>query len=154
MRLRFINQRAYMWLVGFRNRLLWLRTWYFRSIYGMKIAPDVQISFKARLDKTNPRCLEIGEKTYIAFDSIILAHDFATRRHGGSFEQVTRIGANCFIGCGSIILPGVSIGDHVIVGAGSVVTKDVPAHSIVGGNPAKVLSSGIQTIAYGRLVNE
>ena len=151
MRLRFINQRAFMWLVGLRDTLLWLRTWYFRTLYGMNIAPDVRISFKARLDKTNPRCLEIGEKTYIAFDSIILAHDYATRRHGGSFEQKTRIGANCFIGCGAIILPGVTIGDQVIVGAGSVVTKDVPSHSIVGGNPAQVLRSGIQTIAYGRL---
>lgn len=151
MRLRFVNQRVYMWLVWIRDSLLWLRTWYFRTLYGMKIAPDVRISFKARLDKTNPRCLEIGEKTYIAFDSIILAHDYATRRHGGSFEQVTKIGANCFIGCGAIVLPGVTIGDQVIVGAGSVVTKDVPANSIVGGNPAKILKSGIQTIAYGRL---
>ncbi|UOG90673.1 MAG: acyltransferase [Candidatus Thiothrix sulfatifontis] len=151
MRLRFINQRMFMWLVWFRDNLLWLRTGYFRKLYGMNIAPDVRISFKARLDKTNPRCIEIGEKTYIAFDSIILAHDYATRRHGGQFDQKTRIGANCFIGCGAIILPGVTIGDQVIVGAGSVVTKDVPAHSIVAGNPAKVVRSGIQTIAYGRL---
>lgn len=140
-----------MWLVGFRDSLLWLRTWYFRTLYGMNIAPDVRISFKARLDKTNPRCIEIGEKTYIAFDAIILAHDYATRRHGGQFGQKTQIGANCFIGCAAIILPGVSIGDQVIVGAGSVVTKDVPANSIVAGNPAKVVRSNIQTIAYGRL---
>jgi len=152
MRLRFINQGAFMRLVKLRDALLWLRTWYFRTVYGMKIAPDVRISFKARLDKTNPRCLEIGEKTYVAFDSIILAHDYATQRHGGSFEQKTIIGACCFIGCGAIILPGVTIGDHVIVGAGSVVTKDVPPNSIVGGNPAKVLRSGIKTIAYGRVV--
>lgn len=151
MRLRFINQRMFMWLVWFRDSLLWLRTWYFRTLYGMNIAPDVRISFKARLDKTNPRCVEIGAKTYIAFDAIILAHDYATRRHGGQFGQKTRIGSNCFIGCAAIILPGVSIGDQVIVGAGSVVTKDVPAHSIVAGNPATVVRSGIQTIAYGRL---
>lgn len=151
MRLRFLNQRAYMWLVGIRDTLLWVRTWYFRTLYGMNIAPDVRISFKARLDKTNPRRVEIREKTYIAFDTIILAHDYATRRHGGSFEEKTTIGAQCFIGCGSIILPGVSIGDNVIVGAGSVVTDDVPANSIVAGNPAKVIRSGIQTTDYGRL---
>lgn len=58
----------YISLVKIRDSLLWLRTWYFRSSYGMDIAPDVRISFKARLDKTNPRCY-IGEKTYIAFDS-------------------------------------------------------------------------------------
>ena len=48
-------------------------------------------------------------------------------------------------------MPGVTIGDQVIVGAGSVVTKDVPSGSIVGGNPAKIIRSNIQTIAYGRL---
>lgn len=152
MRLRFLNQRAFMWLVHIRDSLLWLRTWMFRTFYGMQIAPDVRISFKARIDKTNPKCVEIGEKTYIAFDSIILAHDYSTQRHGGAFAQKTKIGKNCFIGCASIIMPGVSVGDHVIVGAGSVVTKDVPSNSIVVGNPAKVVRSGINTIAYGRVV--
>jgi len=152
MRLRFLNQRAFMWLVYLRDSLLWFRTWLFRTVYGMKIAPDVRISFKARIDKTNPTCVEIAEKTYIAFDAIILAHDYSTQRHGGAFSQSTKIGKNCFIGCASIIMPGVQIGDHVIVGAGSVVTKDVPSHSIVAGNPAKVVRSDINTIAYGRLV--
>ncbi len=39
LRLRFINQRVFMWLVWFRDSLLWLRTWYFRTLYGMNIAP-------------------------------------------------------------------------------------------------------------------
>lgn len=152
MRLRFLNQRAFMWLVHLRDSLLWLRAWYFRTLYGMDIAPDVRISFKARLDKTNPKCVKIAEKTYIAFDSIILAHDYSTQRHGGGFSDTTSIGKCCFIGCGSIVMPGVTIGDHVVVGAGSVVTKDVPSGSIVAGNPAKVVRSGINTIAYGRVV--
>lgn len=46
MRLRFVNQSMYMGLVKIRDSLLWLRTWYFRSLYGMDIAPDVRISFK------------------------------------------------------------------------------------------------------------
>lgn len=49
------------------------------------------------------------------------------------------IGNNVWLGGGAIVLPGVSIGDNSIVGAGSVVTKDVPASCIVVGNPAKVL---------------
>ena len=49
------------------------------------------------------------------------------------------IGRNVWLGAGAIILPGVTIGNNSIVGAGSVVTKDVPANVIVVGNPARVL---------------
>jgi maltose O-acetyltransferase len=49
------------------------------------------------------------------------------------------IGNDCWIGGRAIICPGVSIGDNVVVGAGSVVTKDVPSNVVVGGNPAKIL---------------
>ncbi len=147
MRARFVNQRLFMILVHTRNAILYARTWFFRTIYGMDIAKDVRISFKARIDKTNPKGLSIGSKTYIAFDAIILSHDFSTRRH----DAKTRIGSDCFIGCGSIIMPNITIGDQVIVGAGSVVTKDIPPNSIVGGNPAKVLKSNIATTHYGML---
>lgn len=46
---------------------------------------------------------------------------------------------NCWIGAGASILPGVTVGENAIVGAGSVVTKDVEANTIVAGNPAKVI---------------
>lgn len=147
MRLRFVNQRMFMFLVGVRNNILRARTWYFRTVYGMNLAKDVRISFKARLDKTNPQGLTIGEKTMVTFDAIVLSHDFASRKH----DSKTVIGSYCFIGCGSIILPNITIGDHVIVAAGSVVTKDVPSNCIVAGNPAKVLKTGIQTIDYGMI---
>lgn len=147
MRTRFINQKMFMLLVRLRNSLLYMRTCYFRSVYGMNIAPDVRISFKSRIDKTNPKGLTIGTKTMVAFDAIILAHDYASRRHNAK----TVIGSHCFIGCGSIIMPNVTIGNHVIVAAGSVVTKDVPAHCIVAGNPAKIIRKDIQTTDYGML---
>ncbi len=149
MRVRFINHTIFMLLVKLRNALLASRTWYFRTVYGMPVASDVRISFKARIDKTNPQGLYIGSKTYIAFDAIILSHDFSTRRH----RAKTVIGENCFIGAGAIILPNVTIGDQVIVGAGSVVTRDIPSHCAVGGNPAKVLKTGINTIAYGMIAD-
>jgi acetyltransferase-like isoleucine patch superfamily enzyme len=63
----------------------------------------------------------------------------------------TRIGQCCFIGARSVILPGITIGDHSIVGAGSVVTKDVPPNCIVAGNPAKIVREGIMTKRWGRL---
>lgn len=49
------------------------------------------------------------------------------------------IGKNCWIGAGAILLPGVTIGDHTIIGAGSVVTKNIPANVVAVGNPCKVL---------------
>lgn len=150
MRARFINQNMFMVLVRIRNSLLSVRTWYFRTVYGMNIAKDVRMSFKSRIDKTNPKGLTIGTKTMVAFDAIILSHDFASRRHAAK----TVIGSYCFIGCGSIIMPNVTIGDHSVVAAGSVVTKDVPANCIVAGNPAKVIKTGIDTIAYGMLSEE
>ncbi len=147
MRVRFINQRVFMLLVNLRNSLLAARTGFFRTVYGMDIAKDVRISFKARIDKTNPKGLRIGAKTYIAFDAIILSHDFSTRRH----DAKTVIGEKCFIGAAAIILPNITIGDQVIVGAGSVVTKDVPSHCAVAGNPAKVIKTGIETVDYGMI---
>lgn len=50
-----------------------------------------------------------------------------------------RIGWNAWIGQGASIMPGVSIGDHVVVGAGSIVTKSVPSRTVVAGVPAKVI---------------
>lgn len=49
------------------------------------------------------------------------------------------VGNDVWIGGSCVILPGVTIGDHSVVAAGSVVTKDVPANTIVAGNPAKIL---------------
>jgi len=139
-----------MVLVRIRNSLLYARTWYYRTVYGMNIAKDVRLSFKSRIDKTNPKGLTIGEKTMVTFDAIVLSHDYASRRHAAK----TVIGSYCFIGCGSIIMPNVSIGDHTIVAAGSVVTKDVPSHCIVAGNPARVIKTGIDTVDYGMLSEE
>ena len=78
MRARFISQPVFMVLVGIRNILLRFRTGYYRLVYGMDIAKDARISFKARIDKTNPKGLSIGDKTYVAFNTIILSHDFYT----------------------------------------------------------------------------
>ena len=49
------------------------------------------------------------------------------------------IGKNCWLGAGVIVLPGVTIGDNAVIGAGSVVTKDIPSNVVAVGNPCKVL---------------
>jgi maltose O-acetyltransferase len=63
--------------------------------------------------------------------------DALERRKGPEFARPITIGNDCWIGGNAIISPGVTIGDRCIVGAGAVVTKDVPADTIVVGNPAK-----------------
>jgi acetyltransferase-like isoleucine patch superfamily enzyme len=122
--------------------MFWLR-----KILRMDIHPSSRVSLKARLDFTNPHGIHIDEGSYVAFGATILSHDMARVTH---FD--TYIGKNCFIGANSIVLPGVMIGDQCIVAAGCVVTKDVPSHSLVVGNPGKIIKTDIRTKKWGILV--
>lgn len=61
------------------------------------------------------------------------------REKAYQYNIPVRIGRNCWIGAGALILPGVTIGDNTVVGAGSVVTKDLPSNVVAVGNPCKVL---------------
>lgn len=61
------------------------------------------------------------------------------RQKAYQYNMPVRIGRNCWIGAGVMILPGITIGDNTVVGAGSVVTKDLPADVVAVGNPCKVL---------------
>lgn len=61
------------------------------------------------------------------------------REQAYQYNMPVHIGKNCWIGAGAIILPGITIGDNVVVGAGSVVTKDLPSNVVAVGNPCRVL---------------
>ena len=61
------------------------------------------------------------------------------RGQGYQYNMPVRIGKNCWLGVGVIVLPGVTIGEGTVVGAGSVVTKDLPANVVAVGNPCRVL---------------
>lgn len=129
-----------------RKILLGSKLWIYRTVFRMDVDPSVKLSLSAKLDLTYPAGVHVARETYIAFDARVLTHDM-TR---GLYLH-TRIGEHCFIGGRSLILPGVEIGDRVIVGAGSVVTKSVPSDCIVAGNPAKVLREETNIGPYGRL---
>lgn len=116
------------------------------KIYGMNIDKSARISYGAKLDKTNPQGVYIGEESYIASGAIVFTHDFSRGIHKDTF-----IGKRCLIGTNAIIMCGVTIGDEVVVGSGAVVTKDVPSNCIVAGNPAKIIKEGIYTRKYGQL---
>ncbi len=55
------------------------------------------------------------------------------------FNMPVHIGKNCWLGAGVLVMPGVTIGDNSVIGAGSVVTKDIPENVIAVGNPCKIL---------------
>lgn len=61
------------------------------------------------------------------------------REQGYQYNAPVHIGKNCWLGTGVIVLPGITIGDNVVIGAGSVVTKDIPSNVVAVGNPCKVM---------------
>ena len=132
-----------------RDAVISLRRWYLRNVLKMDLHPTCKFSLKANFDTTNPRGVHIGAGTYVAFGAVILSHDMSRL-----VSAHTTIGRNCFVGARSIVMPGITIGDECIIGSGAVVTRDVPSHSVVVGNPAKVVKSGIRTREWGILVEE
>ena len=68
-----------------------------------------------------------------------LNHDFNPENRSGTYAKPIHIKKNAWIGIAATILPGITIGENSIVGAGSVVTKDVPDNTIVAGNPAQFI---------------
>ena len=63
----------------------------------------------------------------------------ALREKAYQYNAPVHIGRNCWLGAGVIVVPGVTVGDNSVIGAGSVVTKDIPANVVAVGNPCKVL---------------
>lgn len=122
------------------------------QLKGYDIPYSAIIEGSVLLDKLYPRGIHIGENTLVAGGVTILSHDHCKRvGNNQPFLIDTFIGKNCFIAVGAIILPGVKIGDEVIVGAGAVVTKDVPSNTVVAGNPARIIRENIKMNDFAAL---
>ncbi|MEO6981565.1 MAG: sugar O-acetyltransferase [Edaphobacter sp.] len=110
--------------------------------YNIRIGRGVFLNFNCvLLDVTS---IEIGDQTQIGPAVQIYAADHprdpTARRANLENGRPVRIGANVWIGGGTVILPGVTIGDDAIIGAGSIVTRDVLPGTTVAGNPARRLT--------------
>lgn len=95
---------------------------------------------------TEPWLITLGDNVHITKNVEFITHDggvLILRQYQPDLELTKPIfvGNNVYIGINSIILPGVHIGDNCIIAAGSVVTKDIPSNSVVGGVPARFIKS-------------
>jgi maltose O-acetyltransferase len=113
----------------------------FHCDYGFNISLGTGVFLNFNCVILDVVAVTIGDKTQIGPGVQILTADhprgFAEREAGLEFGRPIHIGRNVWIGGGAIILPGVTVGDHAIIGAGCVVTRDVPSGVTVMGNPAR-----------------
>lgn len=106
---------------------------------NIKIGKNVFINACCRFQDQGG--IEIGDGSLIGHNTTIatLNHDFNPYKRANLHPSPVKIGKNVWIGSDSTILPGVEIGDGAVIGAGSIVTKNVPANSIAVGSPARVI---------------
>jgi len=125
------------------------RKWRTLQDLGLRIGKDVYIPFETWIDTSHCYLISIGDKVRFGPHCAILAHD-AFMNEDLNMAKIGRVTIHnsCTIGFGSLILPGVEIGEKSIVSACSVVTRSVPPGSVVAGNPAKVIGKTANYLNY------
>ena len=124
-------------------------TVFIHKLRGVKIGKGSRIHRFVYIDEYCPEKIFIGSHVGVGAKSIIIAHerDFINEKRNSIYSEIEikkqKIVINdyAYIGIGAIILPGVTIGKGSVIGAGAVVTSDIPPYSIAVGVPAKVIKS-------------
>lgn len=139
-------------LLGGRGKNLWITPPFFAD-YGTNIFFGNNCEVNMNCTFLDDNRIVIGDcaliapnvQIYTAFHPTNARDRFGVPRPDGSFEFCkTRtapviIGKDVWIGGGAILMPGVTIGDNVVIGAGSVVTRDIPSNSVAYGSPCRVI---------------
>lgn len=128
-------------LFGAGGETVWLQPPFFCD-YGVHISLGEKVFFNFNCVVLDVCRVTIGDRTLFApaVQIYTATHPLnaVLRRTQESGKPVT-IGSDCWIGGGAIICPGVTIGDRTVIGAGSVVTRDIPDGVIAAGNPCRVI---------------
>lgn len=116
---------------------------YFANWGGCHVHLGKNVYANAGMTLVDDTHIFIGDYTMIG-PNVTLATaghpiDPELRAQGYQYNMPVRIGRNCWLGAGVIVMPGVTIGDNTVIGAGSVVTKDIPSGVVAVGNPCRVL---------------
>ncbi|HYM80059.1 MAG TPA: acyltransferase [Candidatus Limnocylindria bacterium] len=121
-----------------------LRITLYRAM-GVRIGRDVFVGLDTWLDDQFPELIEIQDGVTISFRVTVVVHDDARRLDrveagaGHGTVAPVRLLRGCYLGAACMILPGVTVGERAVVGAGAVVTRDVPPGTLVVGVPARVV---------------
>lgn len=112
----------------------------FKCLYGKIVAKNVSLTDTFFIDYAP---ITIGENTAFSYENMVITstHDYLNGNPIDITIKPVTIGKNCWITSRCIILPGANIGDNVVIGAGSVVTGDIPANCFAAGNPCKFIKT-------------
>lgn len=134
-------------------RYLWTQVWAklspnsYAKWLGVRLGKNVRFySMRPNMFSTEPWLIEIGNDVYITAGCQFVTHDGGTlilRKEVPDLEITApiKVGNDVYIGVNTTILPGVTIGNRVIIGAGSIVSKSIPDNSVAAGVPARVIKS-------------
>lgn len=113
-----------------------VKNWMYRKLLRMKVGEKTSFALMVMVDVMFPEKISVGKNTVIGYNTTILAHEYLIKEY--RLGDV-KIGDNVMIGANTTILPGVEIGDGATVSAGTLVNRDVPPGSFVGGNPMRII---------------
>jgi len=137
-----LRRRIFGKLFGRTGDALWIEP-PFHCDYGANITLGSQVYFNFNCIVLDPAPVNIGSNVLFgpAVQLCTATHPFSAseRRTGREFARPIEIGSDVWVGAGAIICPGVRIGSRSVIGAGSVVTRDIPADVLASGNPCRVV---------------